>query len=152
MYVHECTPCTPMKNVPYVCTQVYPICPRVYPMYEHERVPHVCTWRSVCSGHWPSAEGRSSSLPQRAAMAVWTCGDKTLSWLLEAVIVGTGPSGPEMYFTSKQLWEQVLHVGLLANSWARVLFSRWLRHQKRIYSRSQITRSSYPAPPTCFLI
>lgn len=131
MYTHEkCTLCM-YTGVPHMSTSV----------------PYVCTWRSVCSGHWPSAEGRSSSLPQRAEMAVWTCGDKTLSWLLEAVVAGTVPSEPEMYFTSKQLWEQVLHVGLLANSWARVLFSRWLRHQKRIYSRSQITRSGYPAPP-----
>ena len=48
-------------------------------------------------------------------MAAWTWGDKTLSQLLETVVAGTGPSGLEMCFTTKQLWEQALHMGILAN-------------------------------------
>jgi hypothetical protein len=48
-------------------------------------------------------------------MAAWTWGDKTLSQLLETFVAGTGPSELEMCFISKQLWEQVLDLGILAN-------------------------------------
>lgn len=60
-------------------------------------------------------------------MAAGSQGSLELWWqnsvlMLETAVAGTKPSELEVYFSSKQLWEQVLHDGILANCLGGSLF------------------------------